>query len=342
MACLSCDIFTPLDQLAQSYGREAFNALAQPTRVAFNAFVGVWAAWVFAVEGALLGSMSFRKVAPQVLIFTLCGAGLLSVDLYWEWFYQPIYDAMNGIATSLVTGATGVEAHSLQDMLSAVEDQVFNVLIVAGKMIGESGFSHIGLAVYGLVMALPFLFVWGIFLAFIVEGIFKLLAITAVSPLLVAAAAFKPSRGFAVSGFRVVLGGALTVIFAAVAMGFTMHVLRDFIGKIPVSGGGFSQDMSSWAGGKDYWGMILLGFVSVLFHLKAATLASNISGASDGPGAAAAAVTGGLAAVAAVKGAALRTAGTAARGAGKAAQWSHNRIWLNGKNEAKPASSPAE
>jgi hypothetical protein len=91
--------------------------------------------------------------------------------------------------------------------------------------------------------------------------------------------------------------------------------------------------------------MLLLGFVSVLFHLKAATLASNISGASDGPGAAAAVVTGGLAAVAAVKSTTLKTAGTAANLAGKAGQWSHSRIWSHGKSAAgaaRAAVSPAE
>src|SRR5690348_9665008 len=95
--CWSCDIFTPLDQLAQAYGREAFSALAPPTRVAFNAFVGIWAAWVFAVQGALLGQLSFRKLAPQIAIFTLCGALLLGVDLYWEWVFAPTYATMNEV-----------------------------------------------------------------------------------------------------------------------------------------------------------------------------------------------------------------------------------------------------
>jgi hypothetical protein len=88
--------------------------------------------------------------------------------------------------------------------------------------------------------------------------------------------------------------------------------------------------------------MILLGFVSVLFHLKAATLAANISGASDGPGAAATVVAGGLAAVAAAKGAALWSAGKAGRfggrrlGAiGEAAARNHDRIWGQGKDAAR-------
>jgi len=162
---------------------------------------------------------------------------------------------------------------------------------------------------------------------------------------MIAAAAFKPSSGFAVAGFRIVLGGVLTVVFAAVAMGFTLSVMRYFLDKIPMVEGGFTADISHWVMGPDYWGMFLLGFVSVLFHLKAATLAANISGASDGPGAAAAVVGAGMTAMAALKGATIwgakrgaSSAGAAAGAIGNAAEANHNRLW--GKT-ASPAAVPA-
>src|SRR5260221_642803 len=84
------------------------------------------------------------------------------------------------------------------------------------------------------------------FNAFVGEGVFKLLAVTAIAPLLIAAAAFKPSRGFAVAGFRIVLGGVLTVIFAAVAMGFTLSVMRFFLDQLPMNENGFATAVSDW------------------------------------------------------------------------------------------------
>jgi hypothetical protein len=345
--CLSCEIFTQLDALAQGYGQQAFGVIAPPTQVTFNAFVGVWFAWMFAVEGALLGKLTFQRIAPSIATFTLCGIVLNSSGLYWEWVFKPMYAAMNGIATTLVLGnVTGVDAQDITGMLTAVEGQVSKVLGVAQAIMQDAGITTLWLLVAGAVLAVPYVFVWGIFLAFVLEGIFKLLAITAVSPLLIAATAFKPSRGFAISGFRVMLGGTLTVVFAAVAMGFTLHVMQDFIQRIPVQEGGFQLDIEGWVLGAGYWSMLLLGFISVLFHLKAATLAANISGASDGPGAAAAVVAGGMTALATLKGvgvwgsrrAAILT-GSAAGAIGNAGRETHDRIWQRPNTKIANSSS---
>lgn len=160
--------------------------------------------------------------------------------------------------------------------------------------------------VYGAILAIPYLFVLGIFLAFMLEGMFKLLAVTAIAPLVIVAAAFKNTQGFAVSAFRVVLNGVLTVIFAAVAMGFTIAIMRNYsmVEGIPLDpSGNFTSSIGDITAADPrakgiFWPLFILGFISVLLHLKAATLASNISGASDGPGAAAAVVGAGMATVA--------------------------------------------
>jgi hypothetical protein len=331
-SCVSCDIFAKFDSLAQAYGRQAFDLLAPSTHLAFNAFVGVWLAWVLVVDGALMGRLSFSTLFPNVVIFTLCGILLAGVDLYWEWFYQPLYHAMTDIAVTLISpdSTGGAQASDISKMLGLVEAEVLRAFAVAKAVMRDGGITNLYVLVAGVVLAVPYVFVWGIFLAFVVEGVFKLLAVTAVAPLLIAAAAFKPSRGFAVAGFRIVLGGVLTVIFAAVAMGFTLSVMRFFLDQVPMNENGFTDAISNWVLGRDYWGMFLLGFVSVLFHLKAATLASNISGASDGPGAAAAVVGAGMTAMAALKSASIwgaRKSTGAAAAIGNAGEANHNRLW---------------
>lgn len=345
--CVSCAIFEKFDALAQAYGRQAFDLLAPSTHLAFNAFVGVWIAWVLAVDGALMGRLSFSKLFPSIAIFTFCGVLLAGVDLYWEWFYQPVYHAMNDIAVTLISPDSTGDAHAtdLSGMLGVVETQVMRAFSVATAVMKDGGITNLYVLVAGVVLAVPYVFVWGIFLAFVIEGVFKLLAVTAVAPLLIGAAAFRPSRGFAIAGFRIVLGGVLTVIFAAVAMGFTLSVMRFFLDQVPMADDGFTSGISKWVMSPGYWGMFLLGFVSVLFHLKAATLAANISGASDGPGAAAAVVGAGMTAVAALKGATVWAArkgvsgaGSAAGVIGNAAKANHNRLW--GKPPS-PATAPA-
>src|SRR5262249_24666125 len=104
---------------------------------------------------------------------------------------------------------------------------------------------------------------------------------------------FAPTRSFTVSAVRVLLGGALTVVFASVAMGFTVAILRYYTepGIIPRNADGtFAMGAGAFVFSPQYLALFILGFISILFHLKAATLAANISGALDTPGAAAAVV----------------------------------------------------
>jgi hypothetical protein len=330
--CLTCDMFNQFDQLAQGYGRDAFDVIAPAAKLAFNAYVGAWVAWVLIYNGIIRADLNVQTLVPRILTITVCSIALNGVDLYWDWIYQPIYDAMNQLATSLVVkSSTGIDVRTLAGMLGSVETRILNVLGLCVTIWNDGGLTALALIIAALVLSLPYLFVWGIFMAFVLEGVFKLLAITAVAPLLIVAAAFPATRGFAISGMRVVLGGVLTVVFAAVAMGFTLSVLDTFMNTLPMTGGSFNQGAAAFVKSKEYWAAFILGFVSVLFHLKATTLAANISGASDGPGAAAAVVAGGMSAFAAVKGFAFKKSGDVAHNAASATvqirDGMHDRIW---------------
>ncbi|MDE0384228.1 MAG: hypothetical protein OXI22_10110, partial [Defluviicoccus sp.] len=134
---------------------------------------------------------------------------------------------------------------------------------------------------YGLVLIFPFVFVMLLFAAYIVEGIFKFLAVTALAPVWLVCAFLPKTRGFTEAAIRLYPSGGLTIVFAATAMGFTLATSHSFTeGLIDATE---KHDMGlvfTWA----YWAMVLLGFISLLLHLKATTLAANISGANDGAG----------------------------------------------------------
>src|SRR5260221_4171911 len=251
--CITCDMFNQVDQLAQGYGDHAFEVIAPAAKLAFNAYVGAWIAWVLIYNAMIRGDLSVQILVPRIMIITLCSVALNGADLYWEWIYQPAYDAMNQLATALVVkSSTGIDVRTLAGMLGIVEQRILAMLQICATIWQDGGLTAIGLIFAGLVLSVPYLFVWGIFMAFVLEGVFKLLAITAVAPLLVICAAFQPTRGFAISCARVVLGGILTVVFAAVAMGFTLSVLARFLDKIPAGPNRFTGRISAWVLSPDY------------------------------------------------------------------------------------------
>lgn len=341
LGCLSCTLFERFDALAQSYARSAFEVLAPSTAMTFNAFVGVWAAYVLVFKGIARGDVDLRDFLQKCAVFGVCGLALGSVDYYWEWLYLPAYEFMVRSSAALVSGpSTNINVANLPEMLQIVEREILRVLGLVRVLIEDGGVTNIVPIIGGLVLAIPFVFVWGIFLAFVLEGIFKLLAITSIAPLLIGAAGFNVTRGFAVTGLRVVIGGILTVVFAAVAMGFTVSIMGQTLGDaVPLGPDGIkAQGVGTFMFSPAYWMLLILGFISVLFHLKAATLASNISGASDGPGAAASVVGAGMAALGALKGAGLyagKRALEGARGAagkvGDLARDNRERMWVNAK-----------
>ena len=323
--CVSCFIFENLERTAESYAFDVFDVLAPWTRDLFAVFVGLWIAWQM-FRMMWFGNSDLKQLGFQFLGFVFISALLETTAFYFDWFYYPLKEATSGLTQMVVSvPSVGVSDTSYRGLLTTVEHELYRVLEFSSAILSSAGTFDIYIPLVLVLFILPFVVVWAIFLAFLAEGLFKLLAVTVVGPLLIVAAGFKPTRGFAMSGIRIALNGVLTVAFAGVAMGFTLAILQQMISRIPFdANGNMMIGADDFLFSSDFFGLFIVGLISVLFHLKAATIASNISGAMDGPGAAASvaaagtALAGGMAGVAGaagrkVLGAGAGTAGAAAR-----------------------------
>jgi hypothetical protein len=254
-------------------------------------------------------------------------------------------------ATILVGGQTIVNGYAV--LAGLIEQQMLDVLMMmkdiasrsSSTILSPGAVTRVVMCVVGM---LPFLFVLGIFAAFMAEAMFKYVAMATATPILIALFPVKFFRPFSTAGIRILIGAFFTLVFAAGAMGFTMVAIANFKDDIETtliasrnSGieslayrvwcdpgfafapprkalGGltyYNQDSPGMAEQKlnaeecneaahlasegdwivlspPYLMLIVVGFLSVLLHLSAKTLASNISGANDGPGPAAAVVMG--------------------------------------------------
>lgn len=307
MDCVTCELFVQLDGVAKEYARSAYSSLAPWTANLFSAFIGVYYAWVFAWKIYLArGEFDAKSELKQLLIFVFIAALLQAHDFYFAWIYEPAYALMSGLTQIMVSApATGIDDTGFVSLIERIEEEMLDVISFADSVMSSGGwFDTIGVVLIMGVFMLPFIFVWLIFLAFVLEGAFKLLGVTALGPVLLVAAAFKPSRGLATSGVKLALGGILTVVFAGIAMGFTLTVLDTQVSNLPMdSEGNYTGAASEFIFSKEFFGIFIIGMLSVLFHLKAASMASNLSGAFDGAGAAAtvAGVGSGLGTAAIVK-----------------------------------------
>src|SRR5258708_33570497 len=166
--CLTCGMFDLFDQLAQGYALDAFNVVAPSAKLAFNAYVGAWIAWTFIYNAMIRGDLSIQMLVPRIMIITLCSVALNGADLYWEWVYQPAYYAMNQLATALVVkSSTGIDVRTLSGMLVIVAQRILAMLQICATLLQDIGLTSIGLIFPRLILSPPYVFVWGIFIAFV-------------------------------------------------------------------------------------------------------------------------------------------------------------------------------
>ena len=291
MACSSCEIYQKLDSLAGTYSRQTFDVVAASTIKFYGVVVTLWLLWQLGVNWLYKGDIDKVEAAKTFVCFLVVGLFLKSSGYYWEYVYDPIYSTTIKLAQAVISASLG-QAHGdrIESMLQIVETELGRIFDLQKMISADASFYQVPTMIGGMVLVLPFVFIWGLFLAYTVDAIFSFLVISALAPLYILCAAFPSFRGFSISALRVVLQGCLTLVFASVAMGFTIAVLKHFMATVPINASGATEGAASWVFSKEYWNLFLIGFISILFHLKASSIAGVISGAGGGPGTAGAVV----------------------------------------------------
>jgi hypothetical protein len=267
--CITCALFLELDNVSQTFARDSYEAIAPWTKKAFGVFTGVWMAWQFI--RMYLGEADLKEIGKQALIFVFVGAILGTSDFYFDWFYDPLRTVMSTLTQMVVSvPSTGVEDGELVTLVERVESEMMKVIEFAGDVMSSGGwFDTFGIVVIMVLFVVPFVFVWLIFLAFLLEGAFKLLGVTALGPPLIALSAFKATRGFSMSALRIAINGVMTVVFAGVAMGFTLMVLETNISDLPINAqGDFTGDADRFIFSRPFFAILIVGMLSILFHLN--------------------------------------------------------------------------
>jgi len=252
-------------------------------------------------------------------------------------------------AALVVKGLSGVTpggGSGYAALSCGVESQMMRFLELVWSIAARNALDHGMLSastfiifVAVILLMLPFLFVVALFTAFMVEALFKFVAIGVISPVLLLLIPFPVVRAFSFAGLRIVVGAALTLVMVAGAMGFTMKTVDKYADKLAASvdlstreGDAASEaaaeahrkwrDKCLFDNGSDeckalfedwwkkkeaaddgtstfsifsreYFMMFAIGMASILLHIQAKGLASNLASVQDGAGPAAAVVAGG-------------------------------------------------
>ena len=315
--CYTCEMFQAFHDFGMQYGTDIFNALLDPSLILFNACVGLWFAWNLVFKVLIQGEFEVAPFIKSLCLFVFVGSVLNGSSFFWEYIQGPFLALSSSIAQKIITlGKSSLKDPSFEGVIKTVDDalnksvfQVWHVLVNEGNWYTLTLKPMFG----AVILMAPYIFVICIFLAFMLEFVFSVLVVTAIMPLLMVCLCFEAVRGITISAGRIALNGALTLIFACIAMGFTIAVFHKFGPLIPADPEGAHNELAEFVFSKRYFAIIILGFVSIFFHLKASTYASALSGSIGGPGPAAAVTAAGMAGVALAK----RTGWASAKGVGR-------------------------
>ena len=283
--CVSCTMLEPINQAAESYAIKLFNVLAPNALLIFQAAVGCWLVWNIIQHGILNPNLNLQRFFKPLLIFTLITLLLRGHGMFWEFIYKPLHEStISLLSTIMKANQHGHSVNNLNGLLEIVERSILNVANFCERIYGDTGWNPLP-KILGLILLLPFVFLWAIFMIFTVEYLFKLLVVSALAPLLIIAAAFHATRSHAFASFKVVLQGVLTICISVIAMSITLLAVESAINTLHLLNGdaGVVNQFMSFTG--PFCSLFALGLVASFFQLKAPTIASNImGGGQDGPG----------------------------------------------------------
>ncbi len=315
--CLLCPILASLTEPAMVFAQATGKNLSQLTQ-SFTSAVALLSLVLIAMRAAIqpgAGLQNFQDQFKQFGIILIVYTALSAAGNEWirvaaiapletslavgtkliEWMspnakmalfsYSPSPIAL-GTAASTVTPA-------FMALWSQIEVTIFPVTCLAlDRMFGSSNAILYGEFFAGLFLAMPYVFVMGVFAAFLVQTLFYYVAMLCIMPLIFIALLMPQTRGLLMAMVKLLLTGALTILMASIAMALTSHIISLYATAmveelLQQSSFSLAWNLSS------FWSLVFVGFMSVILHLLAPRIAANIGGATDSAASAAGVVAAG-------------------------------------------------
>jgi len=291
--CLSCALFQPMSDVAESFALTTFNRLAPGSLLLFNLFIGFWL--LSFIMKLLKGKFVLSEFLVPALIFTFIDGALLSHQFFWEYVYTPLQETTLGLISLIVqTSQGGKPVKDLAGLLQTVEQSMMVIFHFGERVYSSGGWTSIIPALLGVFLLVPFLILWAYFLLYTIEYIFVFLVVSSLSPLMIMAAGFEITRTYTLAALKVVLQSILTVVISIIAMGLTLKSINEAAHVMHLSNADSSVVNDFGNASAKFVSLFALGLVSIFFQRKAPQLAASLIGSEGAPSHAVGMVSSGI------------------------------------------------
>ena len=223
---ITSELFEKLNALLFKFGKLIFDKTSVIFLTIFMTFYGCKFVWDISYKILFKHKLEVEDIIKPLLIVS-CVTVVMSASGYVEeWLVRPFYNLAVGL-TTITAALTGelIGNPTIVDMLNLVDQRLNQVVFQPLNSIEVGMKIYLYIGIY-ILMGL-YVFVWFLFVALILESIFRFMTFYAISPLIIVSLLFSQTRPIAMAGFRSLLHGILSMFMAGVAMGLTIVIIGD-------------------------------------------------------------------------------------------------------------------
>lgn len=300
--CHLCEVLQRFDGVTRPFAEGVFQALSGPAADLFRTFLSMW--FLFMGMSMFMNPRQARQTLDGAAVKILVGFFIFGVlsnpGIIWRYAFEPVQDLSIAMSMAIIERASsmggsgdllsppGNVASGYAKLFGMAEKQLFMISDAALDHLNKlkvfsAGFS--AALVTGIVLWFLFGLVLMVFGFFLVEAQFYFMAVGALAPLLLIAFFFDATKKFTMAGVSMIVLAGVSILTAALAMGFTVAVIHFFSNDfacaigVPACQNPTGGDIKKIE--KIMPVMLLIGFISLLLHIKSKTIASAFSGVQD-------------------------------------------------------------
>ncbi|MEO9901077.1 hypothetical protein [Nisaea sp.] len=299
ITCFTCPIVNEYVELAGNFTENLSETLIPAMWKAFSALASFW----IVIQGIklILGSLDIGALARE-FIYMIIAAGLLAgqgPQLVNTVYSASLSTISGAAATVLFAGAiadeTGITAENstasgsskiagldgMTALVGAAEKGVFKVFKMVEVLIeSSSGWGpNVGAFVTAVLILLPYALLLIVYFAQVVVTIFRVMAICALSPIIMLMVGFNFSRGMFVTALRTLFASFMVLYGATIALAVCLYG----VASMDIAAEPFNEReielFLDWSNPR-LWVTIMLGWLGTAFMAEATSIANSISSAN--------------------------------------------------------------
>jgi type IV secretion system protein TrbL len=305
--CFSCSTIRLYLDKSEDFTDRLADALQVPMLTLFASLVGVWVI-IIGIRFLINPGSAKNAVADNVLNLLIASIllgghanGLISQA------YTAALATMSGAATIAfeVGGVPAISGYSgLEGLIATLEQAIYKVLQVCAAIAKEGGMTDLGPIVYSILLAIPYIGMLALYIGQVIMALFRIIAITAMSPILALFFGFSWGRQMTASGVKFFISSGLILFGCTLAMGFALA------GVDSLNMDNAEDASAAWTSlnNGELVVVLIMGITGIVLMLEATSIANAIVGgflSNNG----ASSIAGGMSGAAQAAGNAAGTAG---------------------------------